>query len=106
MLLRGTKSVATVAEFASSTSTGSVFCGDCAAAKFGPSRQANIRTAADGDRLITSLRIVFIRNLRHLSGISTSKTLVPIAYELEQSFRALARPVSSLNIWAARCSGR
>src|SRR5215470_12814079 len=82
MLLRGTKSVATAAEFASSTSTGSVFCGDCAATKLGTSRQANVRTAADGDPPITGLRTVFVRNLSHLSGIST------IPYEFERSFRA------------------
>src|SRR5207248_6121801 len=84
MLLRGTKSFATVAEFASSTSTGSVFCGDCAATKLGTSRQANMRklAAADGDRPITGLRILFVRNPRHLSGIST------IPYEFERSFRA------------------
>src|SRR6266540_590588 len=74
MLLRGTTSVATLTEFASRTSTRSVFCRDCAAAKLGTSRLTRIRLAAvDEDRPITDLRFVFVSNLRYVSGISTWK---------------------------------
>src|SRR6185295_13313784 len=86
MLLRGTTRVATVAEFASSTSTGSVLGGDCAATKLGTSRQADMRklAAADGDRPITARQIVCVRNSRYLSGISTPKTLAPTAHRFAQ----------------------
>src|SRR6185436_1115475 len=90
MLLRGTKSVATLAELASSTSTGSVGCGDCAPTKFGRTRQAKIIkfAAADGNRPIAGLRMVFMSNPRYLAGISISKTWPPAAHQLQWYFIA------------------
>src|SRR4051794_26034148 len=85
MLLRGTKRVATISELAPSTSTGSVFCGDWAATKFGRAKQASrIKfAAAAGSRPVIGRLMTLISNRKYSSGITISMTGASSKHECE-----------------------
>src|SRR3954449_3476674 len=85
MLLRGTKRVATISELAPSTSTGSVFCGDWAATKFGRAKQANTIkfAAAAGSPPVIGRLMALISSRKYLSGITISTTWTSTKHECE-----------------------